>query len=68
MERTEFYDSVEKARQEAYETNVANRIIDQLKKLRFSNNENSAKRWVWELCQNAKDVCNATGKVKMRSW
>jgi len=66
MKITEFYDSVEKARQEAYETNVANKIIDQLKKLRFSNNENSTKRWIWELCQNAKDVCNLTGKVKIR--
>ncbi|WP_323419783.1 sacsin N-terminal ATP-binding-like domain-containing protein [Clostridium tyrobutyricum] len=68
MKRTEFYDSVEKARQEAYETNVAKKIIDQLKKLRFSNNENSAKRWIWELCQNAKDVCNLTGKVKIRIY
>lgn len=66
MKRIEFYDSVERARQEAYETNVANKIIDQLKKLRFSNNENSSKRWVWELCQNAKDVCNSTGKVKIK--
>ncbi|GKX31352.1 hypothetical protein SH1V18_38320 [Vallitalea longa] len=65
MKKTEFYNSVENARQEAYETNVANKIIDQLKKLRFSNNENSAKRWIWELCQNAKDVCNSTGKVKI---
>ena len=23
-------------------------------KWRYSNNENSVKRWVWELCQNAK--------------
>lgn len=36
-----------------------------MQKQRYSNNENSAKRWVWELCQNAKDVCNSTGKVKI---
>ncbi|MCQ3035989.1 MAG: hypothetical protein MJ248_07265 [Bacilli bacterium] len=42
---------------------AANRIVQLLQKLRYSNNENSAKRWIWELCQNAKDVCNSTGKV-----
>lgn len=36
-----------------------------MQKQRYSYNENSAKRWVWELCQNAKDVCNSTGKVKI---
>ena len=41
------------------------RIVQLLQKLRYSNNENSAKRWIWELCQNAKDVCNSTGKVKI---
>lgn len=44
---------------------AANRIVQLLQKLRYSNNENSAKRWIWELCQNAKDVCNSTGKVKI---
>ena len=44
---------------------AANRIVQLLQKQRYSNNENSVKRWIWELCQNAKDVCNSTGKVKI---
>lgn len=44
---------------------AANRILQLLQKQRYSNNENSVKRWIWELCQNAKDVCNSSGKVKI---
>lgn len=65
MEKRMLSDRIEQARQEAYETNVANRIIDLLDKLRLNNNDYSPRRWVWELCQNAKDVCNSSGKVKI---
>lgn len=66
MEKRILSDRIEQARQEARETNVANRIMDSLDKLRLSNNEYSSRRWVWELCQNAKDVCNSSGKIKIK--
>lgn len=66
MEKKELFYNIERSIQNAHEANAATKIIDQLKKLRYSNNENSAKRWVWELCQNAKDVKNSTGKVKIK--
>jgi len=40
--------------------------MDSLDKLRLSNNEYSSRRWVWELCQNAKDVCNTSGKIRVK--
>lgn len=35
-------------------------------KLRLSSNENSPRRWIWELLQKAKDVTNSSGKVKIK--
>ncbi len=32
----------------------------------FAEDPNIARRWVWELIQNAKDVPNQFGKVKIR--
>ena len=57
---------IDAIKQEAYETNVANRILDLLRNLRYSSNENSPRRWIWELVQNAKDVVNSTGKIKIQ--
>lgn len=57
--------SIQEADNISLRNGAANRIVQLLQKQRYSNNENSAKRWVWELCQNAKDVCNNTGKVKI---
>jgi len=54
---------VKNLRNEAQTTQAANKIIDQLKKLENSNNEDTSYRWIWELIQNAKDVVNSTGKV-----
>lgn len=48
-----FFDSQEKARA----ANIANRILDLMDKLRLSNDHNLHRRWIWELLQNAKDVC-----------
>jgi len=58
-----FKDKVDELRNQAQTTQAANKIIDQLKKLENSNNENTSYRWIWELIQNAKDVVNSTGKV-----
>lgn len=61
-----YSDKIQNARREAQEANVANKIIDMLDKLRLSANENSPRRWIWELMQNAKDVTNSSRKVKIK--
>lgn len=61
-----YSEKIQKVRQEAQEANVANKIIDMLDKLRLSANENSPRRWIWELLQNAKDVTNSSGRVKIK--
>lgn len=65
MDKQQFNMNIQAADNNSLRIGAANRIVQLLQKLRYSNNENSAKRWVWELCQNAKDVCNSTGKVKI---
>ena len=60
-----YSDKIQRERVDALETGVANRIMDLLDKLRLNSDENSAKRWIWELIQNAKDVVNKTGKVNI---
>lgn len=65
MDREQLQRSIEEADNNSLRLGAANRIVQLMQKLRYSNNENSAKRWIWELCQNAKDVCNNTGKVKI---
>lgn len=65
MNKQQFDRDIQRADNNSLRIGAANRILQLLQKLRYSNNENSAKRWVWELCQNAKDVCNSTGKVKI---
>ncbi len=60
-----YTDVIQRVRREAQETNVANKIIDMLDRLRLSANENSPRRWIWELLQNAKDVTNSSGKIKI---
>ena len=65
MDKQQFNMSIQEADNNSLRIGAANRIVQLLQKQRYSNNENSAKRWVWELCQNAKDVCNSTGKVRI---
>jgi len=57
-----YSDEIQRVRNEAQETKVANTIIDLLDKLQLNSNGNSCRRWIWELIQNAKDVLNSTGK------
>jgi len=52
-------------RQIAQERSIANRILDKMNILRNSNSKNNARRWIWELLQNAKDVCNDKVKIKI---
>lgn len=65
MDGSQLHMSIQEADNISLRNGAANRILQLLQKQRYSNNENSAKRWVWELCQNAKDVCNVTGRVKI---
>ena len=57
---------IEQYQRDAHNTSVANKILDMLDKLRLSSNANTPRRWIWELIQNAKDVVNSTGKIKIR--
>lgn len=50
----------------AQETAISNKIIDMLQKLKLSNDETTACRWIWELIQNAKDVVNDSGTVDIK--
>lgn len=61
-----YSDKILVERQEAHNSNIANKIIDMMDKLRLSANSSSPRRWVWELLQNAKDVSNYSGKVKVK--
>lgn len=65
MDKQQLSLSIQQADNDSLRNGAANRILQLLQKQRYSNNENSVKRWIWELCQNAKDVCNSTGKVKI---
>ena len=65
MDKDQFLKNIHEADTKSLRDGAANRIVQLLEKQRYSNNENSVKRWIWELCQNAKDVCNNTGKVKI---
>lgn len=56
----------EKIQKEAHKTNVANKILEKLDKLRFSSNPYNSRRWIWELIQNAKDVVNLNGKINIQ--
>lgn len=60
-----YSEKIQRERNEAQETNVANKIMDLLEKLQLNNDETSSRRWIWELVQNAKDVTNCTGKVNI---
>lgn len=65
MDKQQFNMSIQEADNNSLKIGAANRIVQLLQKQRYSNNENSVKLWVWELCQNAKDVCNSNGMVKI---
>lgn len=65
MDKAQFLRNIQEADNNSLRIGAANRIVQLLQKQRYSNNDNGAKRWIWELCQNAKDVCNDTGKVKI---
>ncbi len=48
----------EESKNKVYSYAIATKILDLMDKLRLDENENSSRRWVWELMQNAKDVAH----------
>lgn len=52
-------------RTEILEKGVANKILEQLNRLKMNSTEESPRRWIWELIQNAKDVANENGHVNI---
>ena len=50
MDKQQFNMSIQEADNNSLRIGAANRIVQLLQKQRYSNNENSVKRWVWELC------------------
>lgn len=63
---TMYLNKIQEERKEAHNAHVANKILDMMDNLRLSANNNSPRRWVWELLQNAKDVSSFGGKVKVK--
>jgi hypothetical protein len=51
-----YADKLKDSRGRAAEGLLATKIIDLMDKLRLGDTENAARRWIWELLQNAKDV------------
>ncbi|MBB1643061.1 hypothetical protein A9970_03715 [Sphingobacterium sp. UME9] len=51
-----YSDILDDSRGRAAEDLLATKIIDLMDKLRLEASENAARRWIWELLQNAKDV------------
>ena len=60
-----YSDKVQASRNSAYDTAIANKIIDMMQELKLKNDEKTACRWIWELIQNAKDVADDTKGVNI---
>lgn len=49
---------IEQSKNKVYNHAIATKILDLMEELRLDENENSSRRWIWELLQNAKDVAH----------
>lgn len=61
-----YTDLIDKADKKSRSTSIAIKIRDMMKNLRLSSNEESSRRWIWELLQNAKDVSHLNSKTKVQ--
>lgn len=52
-------------RAEILEKGVANKILEQLNRLKMNSTKESSRRWIWELIQNAKDAANVEGNINI---
>lgn len=48
-----YSDKVQATINSAHDTAIANKILDMMQDLLLKNDENTARRWIWELIQNA---------------
>ncbi len=53
-----YISKIKRSKEKVYSHAIATKILDLMDKLRFDENGDSARRWVWELLQNAKDVAH----------
>lgn len=60
-----YSDKVRATINSARDTAIANKILDMMQDLLLKNDENTARRWIWELIQNAKDVSANNGMVNI---
>lgn len=58
-------EKIVQARNNTHNAHIARMILDSLDKLYQSCDGAAPRRWIWELMQNAKDVVNSTGKLKI---
>ncbi|WP_299676351.1 ATP-binding protein [uncultured Dokdonia sp.] len=61
-----YKDKIAESREKAHTRHVATKILDLMRKLRLENTENSKRRWIWELIQNAMDVSFDNNSIKIR--
>ena len=61
-----YSDKVQATINSAHDTAIANKILDMMQDLLLKNDENTARRWIWELIQNAKDVSSNNGMVNVK--
>lgn len=61
-----YSDKVQTAVNSAHDTAIANKILDMMQDLILKNDENTARRWIWELIQNAKDVSGNSGMINIQ--
>ena len=61
-----YSDKVQATINSAHDTAIANKILDMMQDLLLKNDENTARRWIWELIQNAKDVSGKNGMVNIK--
>ncbi|MFC3746809.1 sacsin N-terminal ATP-binding-like domain-containing protein [Paenibacillus sp. GCM10012306] len=57
---------IKHSKEKVYSHAIATKILDLMDKLRFDENEDSSRRWIWELLQNAKDVAHDNSKLKVQ--
>lgn len=65
MDKMNYSDKVQATINSAHDTAIANKILDMMQDLLLKNDENTARRWIWELIQNAKDVSVNNGMVNI---
>jgi len=52
-----YSDKLKESKNKVYRAAIATKILDLMEKLRMGASDASERRWIWELLQNAKDVC-----------